>query len=131
MAAFTCPRERNTVNSLGPLGAGSTGGASPPGTRNTSVASLDPGRVMNGWLTGGALGGVREKIESAGALGTGVDRRGASGGAAGTPEGSKNGARTLALVPSAGCPGCDPCVFFPDGGCPNIWVNDPADACGG
>ena len=46
--AFTWLRERNTVNSLGPLGMSRRGGGSlAPGTRNTSVASLFPARFMN------------------------------------------------------------------------------------
>jgi hypothetical protein len=73
MLAFSWLREMNIVKSLGPLGAVSTGGASPPGPLKMLVASMAPARFMIGGLaTGGAAAGVREKNGSSGGA-TGVN----------------------------------------------------------
>jgi len=129
------------VNSLGPLGIASTGGASPPGVRNTSV--VDPGRFINVWsiglgLTGarfaaGIGGGVREKNGSTGGT-TGceiIPPRGCSGGD--DPDGSRNDGLIFGFVPSVAAPNCDPVDGFPEGISRNISVNDPGavDCCSG
>lgn len=118
--AFNWLRFKNTVNSLGPLGTCSIGGASPG--LNTSVV-LDTGRFRN---PGSAGGGTRD--------GAGGPKNGSMIGGEETCDGAGRdnsgealtagscGAFRFGLVPSAVPPSCDP---FPTELSAKICVKEP------